>query len=141
MAQKLKTQTPTITKKNKNTYIVAGVSFLVFAVAIYFLFIFTSGKKDIKPSDEDNIVKDIAELALADKPYVSLSPSSDGAELIITMQNMDYFDNIEYEFTYLADNPQLQGEKIQRGGIGTDVNTKDPKYIKSNLLGTASKGR
>src|SRR3989338_6512455 len=42
--------------------------------------------------------------------------------------------------TYLADNPQVSGEKIERGATGTDVNTKDEKYKKSILLGTASRG-
>src|SRR3989344_5996161 len=35
---------------------------------------------------------------------------------------------------------EFAGEKIERGATGTDVNTKDEKYKKSMLLGTASRG-
>ncbi|MEK9146825.1 MAG: hypothetical protein AAB639_01345, partial [Patescibacteria group bacterium] len=77
---------------------------------------------------------------IADRPFVTLTPTSDGAEIIISIENMGKFDAIEYELTYLADNPQSLGTKITRGATGTDVNTRDAKYKKSVLLGTASRG-
>lgn len=82
----------------------------------------------------------MADITLAKRPFVTLTPTSDGAEIIISIENMGEFDRIEYELTYQADNPTAIGTKIQRGATGTDVNPKDEKYKKSILLGTASKG-
>ncbi|HLA04014.1 MAG TPA: hypothetical protein VJ065_02135 [Patescibacteria group bacterium] len=124
----------------KSTYIIAAAAFIILAAAIYFLFIFQKGEKKIKPEEFAGEVKDVAELELARRPYVTLTPTGDGAEIIISVENMSYFDKIEYELTYQADNPQVPGEKIERGATGTDVNTKDGKYKKSMLLGTASRG-
>ncbi|HSX18880.1 MAG TPA: hypothetical protein VLE91_01965 [Candidatus Saccharimonadales bacterium] len=129
-----------ITKKNRNTYILAAASFVVILVAIYFLFVFHKAPKGIKKSDSGNQLQDLSQVDLKNKPYITLTPTPEGAELILSIENMSYFDKIEYELTYLADNPQVPGEKIQRGSTGSDVNTKDPKYKKDMLLGTASKG-
>lgn len=124
----------------KSTYIIAAAAFVILAVAIYFLFIFQKGEKKIKPEEAAGEVKNVSELEVAKRPYVTLTPTGDGAEIIISVENMSFFDKIEYELTYLADNPQVPGEKIERGATGTDVNTKDEKYKKSVLLGTASRG-
>jgi len=124
----------------KSTYIIAAAAFVVLAAAIYFLFIFQKGEAKIKPEEFSGEVKDVSELEVGKKPYVTLTPTGDGAEIIISVENVSYFDKIEYEMTYLADNPQVSGEKIERGATGTDVNTKDEKYKKSVLLGTASRG-
>ena len=127
-------------KAKRNRYIVAGISFVVILAAIYLLFIFQGGPKEPKNNGDVTEVKAVTELDIAQRPYVTLTPTSDGAEIIVSMENMGAFDKIEYELTYLADNPQVAGEKIQRGATGTDVNTKDAKYKKDVLLGTASRG-
>ena len=124
----------------KSTYIIAAVSLVIIFVAVYFLFIFQKSPKEIKPEDEGAYVEDISKIEIAKRPYVTLTPTSDGAEILISIENMDFFDKIEYELTYQADNPQVTGEKLERGSTGIDVNTKEPKYKKSILLGTASKG-
>lgn len=124
----------------KRTYIIAAAAFVLIIASIYFLFVRQKGDGQIKPSDTDHIVKDISEVDVAKRPYVTLTPTSDGAEIIISVEKMSDFDKIEYELTYLADNPQVAGEKIERGSTGSDVNTKDEKYKKSILLGTGSKG-
>ena len=124
----------------KSTYIVAAAAFIILAAAIYFLFIFQKGEKKIKPEEFAGEVKNVSELEVIRRPYVTLTPTGDGAEIIVSVENMSYFDKIEYELTYQADNPQVTGEKIERGATGTDVNTKDEKYKKSILLGTASRG-
>lgn len=124
----------------KSTYIIAAAAFVILAAAIYFLFIFQRGEKKIKPEEFAGEVKNVTELEVAKRPYVTLTPTGDGAEIIISIENMSFFDNIEYELTYMADNPQVGGEKIERGATGTDINTKDEKYKKSILLGTASRG-
>ena len=127
-------------KSYKSTYIIAAVSLVIIFVAVYFLFIFQKSPKEIKPEDEGAYVEDISKIEIAKRPYVTLTPTSDGAEILISIENMDFFYKIKYELTYQADNPQVTGEKLERGSTGIDVNTKEQKYKKSILLGTASKG-
>jgi len=124
----------------RSTYIIAAVSLVLLVAAVYFLFIFHKGPAKPKSQETSDEVKQFSEIDLAKRPYITLTPTSDGAEIIISIENMSSFDKIEYELTYLADNPTVAGEKIQRGATGTDVNTKDQKYKKSILLGTASRG-
>ncbi|MCR4324940.1 MAG: hypothetical protein NUV69_04620 [Candidatus Curtissbacteria bacterium] len=125
---------------SRRTYIIAGVSIFLIMVAVYFLFIFNKGAKKLKADDSEGEVKEITELKADQKPFVTLTPTSDGAEIIISIENMSYFDNMEYELTYLADNPTIRGEKLTRGATDVNINTKDAKYKKSLLLGTASRG-
>lgn len=127
-------------QSKRTKYLVAAASFVLIVVAIFFLFIYQKGPEKIKPQENANDVKQLSEISLEKRPYVTLTPTSDGAEIIISIENMGQFDKIEYELTYMADNPQIVGEKIERGSTGTDVNTKDAKYKKSILLGTASRG-
>lgn len=124
----------------RNKYIIAAIAFVLITIAVYFLFIFQKGDQGISKKSEEGEQKEVAEIAIADRPFVTLTPTSDGAEIIISIENMGKFDAIEYELTYLADNPQSLGTKITRGATGTDVNTRDAKYKKSVLLGTASRG-
>lgn len=127
-------------KINRNKYLQAGIALIVIVAALYFLFIFEKKPKDISFEGSAEEVKLLSDVDLKSWPFVTLTPTSDGAEIIISIENMNYFESIEYELTYLADNPQVTGEKIQRGATGTDVNTKEEKYKKSILLGTASRG-
>ena len=127
-------------KINRNTYTVAAIALVIILGAIYFLFIFQKGPQKPTLEDQQEEVKELAEIELIMRPFVTLTPTTDGAEIIISIENMSYFDKIEYELTYMADNPQASGEKIQRGSTGTDVNTREAKYKKSILLGTASRG-
>lgn len=124
----------------KNIYIIAAAALFLIIAAIYFLFIFNMRPGGPKGYETSGEVKEVSEIPVEKRPYVTLTPTSDGAEIIISIENMAEFDRIEYELTYLADNPQISGEKIQRGATGVDINTKDAKYKKSILLGTASKG-
>lgn len=128
------------TQKLPPKYIAAAISFVVIVLAIYFLFIFQKGPGEIRVEEAEGELKDIGQIQLADKPYVMLTPTADGAEIIVSIENMGYFDGLEYELTYLADDPTRPGEKIQRGSTGGDINTKDAKYKTSILLGTASRG-
>lgn len=128
-------------KSKKSTYIIAAVTFVVLILGIYFLFIFKKAPGQIKPKDfTSGEIKQVSDIDVSKRPYVTLTPTSDGAEIIISIENMADFDGVEYELTYQADNPTAVGTKIQRGATGTDVNTKDQKYKKSILLGTASRG-
>lgn len=131
-----------IDKAKKNTYIIAAVALVALVVGVYFLFIFKKSASQIKPkSNESSLeVKQLSDIELSKRPYVTLTPTSDGAEIILSIENMGAFDKIEYELIYQADNPTAPGTKIPRGATGSDVNTKDQKYKKSILLGTASRG-
>jgi|SRR3989344_7558332 len=124
----------------RNTYIIAAVSLIVIIFATYFLFIFQKSEKEAKVTKAEDEITQVSELEVKARPFVTLTPTADGAEIVISIENMSNFDRIEYELTYLADNPQIAGQKLQRGATGTDVNPKDSKYKKSILLGTASKG-
>ncbi len=128
-------------KSKKSTYIIAGMAFILLVLGIYFLFVFKKGAKEIKPKEFTyGEVKQLLEVDITRRPYVALTPTSDGAEIIISMENMNFFDRIEYELTYQSDNPTAPDTKIQRGSTGSDINTQDQKYKKSMLLGTASRG-
>src|SRR3989338_9872042 len=124
----------------RGKYIIAAIALIFLVGLFYFLFIFNkeAQKADVKEVADE--IKQLVDIEIAKRPFVSLTPTSDGAEIIISVENMSYFDRIEYELTYLADNPTVAGNKIQRGSTGTDINTKDQKYKKSILLGTASRG-
>lgn len=128
-------------RSRKSTYIIAAVTFVILIVGIYFLFIFKKAPGQIKPKDfTSGEIKQISDIDVSKRPYVTLTPTSDGAEIIISIENMSDFNGIEYELTYQADNPTAPGSKIQRGSTGAGVNTKDQKYKTSILLGTASRG-
>ncbi len=130
----------TLDPSKRKKYLIAGGSLILIIIAIFSLFVYQGGPKKIKSQETSNEVKQLSEIAFDKRPYVTLTPTSDGAEIIISIENMKDFDKIEYELTYMADNPQITGEKLERGSTGTDVNTKDEKYKKSILLGTASRG-
>ncbi|OGD97029.1 hypothetical protein A3F02_02795 [Candidatus Curtissbacteria bacterium RIFCSPHIGHO2_12_FULL_38_9b] len=124
----------------RGKYIIAAIALIFLVGLFYFLFIFNKEAKKADVKEVADEIKQLVDIEIAKRPFVSLTPTSDGAEIIISVENMSYFDRIEYELTYLADNPTVAGNKIQRGSTGTDVNTKDQKYKKSILLGTASRG-
>jgi len=130
-----------VLKSKKSTYIIAAVALVVLFLGIHFLFVFKKSQQDIQPTDSSTgEIKKVDDIALAKRPYITLTPTADGAEIIMSIQNMGNFDSIEYELTYQADNPASPGTKIERGSTGSDVNTKDSSYKKSILLGTASRG-
>jgi hypothetical protein len=128
-------------KSKKSTYIIAAVALVALLLGIYFLFVFKKSQKDIELTNSSTgEIKQVSDINLSNRPYITLTPTSDGAEIILSFQNMGFFDSIEYELTYQADNPTAPGTKIERGSTGSDVNTKDSTYKKSILLGTASRG-
>ncbi|OGD87963.1 hypothetical protein A2870_02635 [Candidatus Curtissbacteria bacterium RIFCSPHIGHO2_01_FULL_41_11] len=129
----------TLTGANKKKYIIAAISLVVILAAVYFLFIFTKGAKSIKPQDSSGEVKSLSDVEIGKRPFVTLTPASEGAEIIISIENMSYWDGITYDLTYDTERSGISGT-INQGVIGSDVNTKDPIYKKALLLGTASRG-
>lgn len=124
----------------KSIYLIAAFSLVLIAVIIYWLFIHQAKPKITKTEDVQTEQKPIGDIEIAKRPYVTLSPDTTGSTIEVSIQNMNYFDTIDYEITYLADNPQIPGEKIERGATGSEINTKDEKNTKSAPLGTGSKG-
>jgi len=124
----------------RSTYIIAAISFVIILIAVYFLFIFQKSPDEIDVDEGASFVESIQDIDLENWPFVTLTPTADGAEIIISIENMNFFDKMEYELTYQADNPQISGEKLQRGAVETDIDTSGQKYKKSLLLGTASRG-
>lgn len=127
-------------KSKRNLYILAAASLVFIISALYFLFVFQKSPNSPKTDRSAFEVKSISDVEVFKRPFITMTPTATGAEIILSIENMAEFENIEYELTYLADNPQIPGEKIQRGATGTDVDTKAEKYKKSILLGTASRG-
>lgn len=124
----------------KSTYIIAAASLVIITVAVYFLFIFQKSPGEIKVDENASFIENISDIDIVNRPFVTLTPTADGAEIIISIVNMNFFDRIEFELTYQADNPQEVGEKLQRGSVETDIDASQSKYKKSLLLGTASRG-
>ena len=79
-------------QSKRTKYLVAAASFVLIVVAIFFLFIYQKGPKKIKPQENANDVKQLSEISLEKRPYVTLTPTSDGAEIIISIENMGQFD-------------------------------------------------
>ncbi|MBI2594598.1 hypothetical protein HYW39_02780, partial [Candidatus Curtissbacteria bacterium] len=81
-------------QSKRTTYIIAAIAFVAILVGIYFLFIFQRGPSELKGDEGVSEVKLLNELDIKDRPYVTLTPTSDGAEIIISIENMASFDKI-----------------------------------------------
>lgn len=77
-------------------------------------------------------IEQINVLAIAERPYMTLAPSSDGHFLNLVIVDPKEFRSVDYEFEYQA------GTSI-KGGIGSFDLTEAPPYEKEQLLGTKSK--
>lgn len=124
----------------KSIYIIAAIALVLIVAVVYFLFVRQNKPKITKSQDTQQEQKSLGDIDITKRPFVTLSPDTSGTTIQVSIQNMSYFDSIDYEITYMADNPQISGEKIQRGATGSDINTKDEKNTKSAPLGTGSKG-
>ena len=99
--------------------------------------ILTGCKK--KPADTDQSitrkVEEINKLAIKDRPYVTLTPRSDGREVTLTIDNLTNASRAEYELEYQA------GDMLQ-GMFGTiDFSTEPQPVSKKLLFGSCSKGK
>lgn len=127
-------------KVSKSTYIIAAFAFIIIVAAIYFLFIFQ--KKPATPKEDNSAadIKQATDVPVENRPFIALVPTTDGVSINLRASNMSYFDKIDYELTYQADNPQLPGQKIARGSTGSITDTKSASHEDQMLLGTGSKG-
>src|SRR3990167_4730931 len=90
----------TLTGANKKKYIIAAISLVVILAAVYFLFIFTKGAKSIKPQDSSGEVKSLSDVEIGKRPFVTLTPASEGAQIKISIEKKSYWDSISFDFAY-----------------------------------------
>ncbi|MFH0943076.1 MAG: hypothetical protein V1810_02765 [Candidatus Beckwithbacteria bacterium] len=105
------------------------------------IFVFTislSGcKKKASPTVQTPTrpVETINQLAVADRPFVTLTPRSDGKEVVLGIDAVKNAATVEYELEY-------QAESLIQGVFGTIDFAKEPTPVAKNLLfGSCSKGK
>ena len=76
------------------------------------------------------------EVALEGRPYVTLTPRSDGKEITLSLSGIVGAKSLEYELVYFAGEPRNQ---LQRGVVGAVDLQGKTDYTKSLLLGTCSR--
>jgi len=107
--------------------VVAGV-LLILAGGIFLTF----NKKQPQSSREPQNNEVITEVALEDRPFVTLAPREDGKELTLEVSNIGNSSTIEYELVYLS-----QG--LSRGVVGSIEYNGETSVSRKILLGSCSK--
>jgi len=80
-------------------------------------------------------LEEINKIALADRPYVTLTPRADGKEVTMTIDRVAKATSVEYEMEY-------QAESLIQGVFGTIDFTQETAPVSKNLLfGSCSKGK
>lgn len=104
-------------------------------ILIFSLFLTGCGKKTapVTQTPDTRKVEQINQLAVKDRPFVVLSPRSDGKEMTITVDKVTNASKIEYEVEYNT-------KDIISGFFGTIDLSKDTlPAVKKGLFGTCSK--
>lgn len=104
-------------------------------ILIFSLFLTGCGKKTapVMQTPDTRKVEQINQLAVKDRPFVVLSPRSDGKEMTITVDKVTNASKIEYEVEYNT-------KDIISGFFGTIDLSKDTlPAVKKGLFGTCSK--
>ncbi len=115
----------------KKPLIIVIVAFFLIGIVFAFLIIKRGSKEDTTTSD--SVVSQIEPaLPIEERPYVSLTPRSDGHELKLTISKISGLKSIEYELVYLAGD-------VQRGVIGTININGESSITRDLLLGSCSK--
>jgi len=93
------------------------------------------GKKSTNNKITPSPIPQKLELSDKEKPIISLSPSADGHELKLIIDNIPQsIDNFEYDLIYSAIDEGLEMEK----GAGDTIQVTSRKFEKDILLGTSS---
>jgi hypothetical protein len=80
-------------------------------------------------------MEEINKIAIADRPFVTLTPREDGREIKLTLAAVKDAAKVEYEMEY-------QAENLIQGVFGTIDFTKEPAPVSKDLLfGSCSKGK
>lgn len=106
-------------------------------VLVSALFLSACGKKNTTTTTAPSPTPKLMELAVADRPQVSLTPRSDGHELTLKVSSISNISKIEYEILYFANDGGLEIEKGASGIIESkDISSGTAE--RKILLGTES---
>ncbi|MBU1085074.1 MAG: hypothetical protein ABIJ43_01710 [Candidatus Beckwithbacteria bacterium] len=110
--------------------------FIVLAILGGVIFFKNKNKKEEAPKQiETRKIEQINKLALKDRPFVTLTPRSDGKEVTLSVDKVTNATTAEYELEY-------QTDTLIQGVFGTlDFNDKDMPLSKDLLFGSCSKGK
>ncbi|MEK7513443.1 MAG: hypothetical protein AAB580_00965, partial [Patescibacteria group bacterium] len=112
-------------------YIIPAI-IIVLIVGIY---IYKKPKNTETTKPASRKVEQINQLALKDRPFVTLTPRSDGKEVTLGIDKVTNATKVEYEMEYQADN-------LIQGVFGNIDFTQEPTPVAKNLLfGSCSKGK
>lgn len=107
----------------------------LFLFLIPLFFLSSCKKKTDTPQVTPTPAPILIELDMADKPYISLIPRSDGHEIKLVVEKIpDFIKEIEYELVYTATDEDLEIEK----GLAGTLQIENGKASKDLLLGTES---
>jgi hypothetical protein len=125
---------------NKNLIIIVAFVLVVIGGAIFFI----SSRKKEKPAAEKKTslieTEQFNTLAVKDRPYLSLWPSTGGGEVFLSIDQSDD-QNLDYEIEYQATNAE-GGTLIQGGGGQLDLTSlKQPTSPKEFCFCSESKGK
>lgn len=109
---------------------------IIVGIVVFFLvvggFLITRSKKALPPSTIKPAEETLLETPLEERPYVSLTPRSDGREFTLDISRIKNTQTIEYELVYLS-----QG--LSRGVIGSLDLKGETSISRKLLLGTCSR--
>lgn len=117
--------------------VLIGVSALVVLLLILgggFLFIRSKLSAPPAETEEEEFVSlKVDQLPIGERPFVTLTPRSDGHEFTLEVFGVADFDSVEYELVYLAGG-------LSRGAIGTAKLEGRDTLERKILLGSCSRG-
>ena len=112
-------------------FIIPGVILLI---GLAWLFWPAKKTKTTTPTPAKKM-EEINKIAIADRPFVTLTPRDDGKEVTMTIDFVKDAANLEYEMEY-------QAASLIQGVFGTIDFTKEPAPVSKDLLfGSCSKGK
>lgn len=123
-----------LNKKQRQTLTILFSITAILGLVVFFVYN-NKNKKTDTPTTPTRRVEQINKLAVKDRPYVTLTPRTDGREITLTIDNLTNVTNAEYELEYQA------GSMLQ-GVFGTiDFSTEEQPVSKKLLFGSCSKGK
>jgi len=123
-----------LNKKQRQTLTILFSITAILGLVVFFVYN-NKNKKTDTPTTPTRRVEQINKLTVKDRPYVTLTPRTDGREITLTIDNLTNATNAEYELEYQA------GSMLQ-GVFGTiDFSTEEQPVSKKLLFGSCSKGK
>ncbi|HUS59872.1 MAG TPA: hypothetical protein VMX76_00585 [Nevskiaceae bacterium] len=117
-------------KKNLTTFLIILVVLTILGVGGFFIF------KSKKPAEEEPVTPEsegvLIKTTLEERPFVTLTPRTDGRELTLEISRVKNAQTIEYELVYLS-------AGLSRGVIGSIDLDGEAAVERKLLLGTCSR--